>query len=73
MEGPEIELVQSFLESPRADLACQVASRPVVKDCPEANRFTEGVSRHVAKEKWRRMFGFDNERFESAWGDDAEV
>ena len=46
VEGPSIELAESFLEPPAADLPRQVARRAVVEDRPEGDRLTEWASRH---------------------------
>jgi hypothetical protein len=73
VECAGVEFAKSFLESPAADLPCQVARRAIVEDCPEGNRLAERVSRYPAKKEWRGVLGFDDKRFEPSRGDDAQI
>lgn len=73
VEGACVEVAEGVLEMSAAYLLRQVAGRTVVKDRPEGNRFTERASCYATKEKQRGVLGFDDERFESAEGDDAEI
>lgn len=73
VEGAGIEVAKGFLEVPAAYLPRQVAGRMVVKHRPKGNRFTEWASCYATKEKQCGVLGFDDERFESAGGDDSEI
>lgn len=66
-------MAKGFLEMPAAYLLRQVAGRTAVKDRPEGDHFTEWASCYATKEKQGGVLGFDNERFESAGGNNAEI
>ena len=73
VKGAGIEFTKSDLEPPAADLLRQVTGDPVVEHCPEGKCLAEWPPCHSAKKKRRGMLGFDDERFQSASGDNAEV
>jgi len=73
VKGAGIELAKSDLEPSAADLLRQVTGDAVVEHCPKGKCLAERPPCHSAKKKRRCMLGFDDERFQSASGDNAEV
>lgn len=73
MKGAGIEFTKSDLEPSATDLLRQVTGDPAVEHCPEGKSLAEWPPCHSAKKKRRGMLGFDDERFQSARGDNAEV
>lgn len=73
VKGAGIEFAECVVKPSAGDLLRQVMGGAVIEDRPEGKCFTERPPRHPAKKERRGMLGFDDERFQSARGDNAEV